>query len=91
MADLLGDFVGDPAVDLLSLSLVFDGDFFVGESATPFVVGGYNGDTRSRFILHLIFRQVFGNIRILTALCWLKSLLALSLSVSVKIKRYDVT
>lgn len=37
LADLLGDFVGDPAVDLLSLSL----DLLVGDSATPFVVDAY--------------------------------------------------
>lgn len=37
LADLLGDFVGDPAVDLLSPSL----DLLVGDSATPFVVDAY--------------------------------------------------
>lgn len=39
LTDLLGDFTGDPAVDLLSASFVLEGDFFVGESPTPFVVG----------------------------------------------------
>lgn len=42
LADLLGDFVGEPAVDLLSDSLDLDGDFLVGDSATPFVVGTYS-------------------------------------------------
>lgn len=37
LADLLGDFMGDPAVDVLSVSL----DCLVGDSATPFVVGAY--------------------------------------------------
>lgn len=42
LADLLGDFVGDPAVDRLSLSLDLEGDFLVGDSATPFVVAYFS-------------------------------------------------
>jgi len=41
LMDLLGDFIGDPAVDLLSVSLDWEGEFLVGDSATPFVVGAY--------------------------------------------------
>ena len=39
LADLLGDFTGEPAVDLLSVSLDFEDIRFVGEPPTPFNVG----------------------------------------------------
>ena len=39
LAALLGDFTGEPAVDLLSVSLDFEDILLVGKPATPFIAG----------------------------------------------------